>query len=128
MSGRGRGKEEMNRQSTEGFQGSESILFDTIMLNTHHYGLPSWLRQLGIHLQCRRPGFYPWVGKIPFRREWQPPPVLLLGEFHGQRSQAGYSPWDHKESDMTEGLTHTHIHTHTSLDICPNPQNVHHQE
>ena len=40
MSGGGGRKEEMNRQSTDGFQGSESILFDTIMLNTHHYGLP----------------------------------------------------------------------------------------
>ena len=34
--------------------------------------------------------------------EWQPTPVFLPGEFHGQRSLAGYSPWGHKESDMTE--------------------------
>ena len=33
------------------------------------------------------------------------PPVFLPGEFHGQRSLAGYSPWDHKESDTTEQLT-----------------------
>ena len=48
--------------------------------------------------------FSPWVGKIPWRRAWQPTPVFLPGEFHGQRSLAGYSPWGHKESDTTEGL------------------------
>ena len=42
--------------------------------------------------QCRTPGFDPWVGKIPWRREWQPTPVSFPGEFHGQRSLAGYSP------------------------------------
>ena len=45
-------------------------------------GLPWWLRQLRICLQCRRPGFDPWVGKIPWKREWQPTPVSLPGEFH----------------------------------------------
>ena len=43
-----------------------------------------------------------WVRKIPWRRKWQPTPVILPGEFHGQRSLAGYSPWGHKESDTTE--------------------------
>ena len=43
----------------------------------------------------KRPWFDPWVGKIPWRREWQPTPVFLPGEFHGWRSLAGYSPWDH---------------------------------
>ena len=46
--------------------------------------------------------FHPWVGKIPWRREWQPTPVFSPGESHGQRSLLGYSPWDHKESDTTE--------------------------
>ena len=40
-------------------------------------------------------------------RSWQPTPVFLPGEFHGQRSLAGYSPWGCKESDPTELLTHT---------------------
>ena len=53
----------------------------------------------------RRPGFDPWVGKIPWTKEWQPTPVFLPGEFHGQRSLVGYSPQGHKESDMTERLT-----------------------
>ena len=45
--------------------------------------------------QCRRHkrcGFDPWVGEIPWRRTWQPPPVFLSGESNGQRSLAGYSP------------------------------------
>ena len=36
------------------------------------------------------------IGKIPWRRKWQPTPVFLPGKFHGQRSLAGYSPWDHR--------------------------------
>ena len=47
-------------------------------------------------------GFYLWFGKIPCRGEWQPTTVFLPGEFHGQRSLAGYSPWGGKELDMTE--------------------------
>ena len=39
---------------------------------------------------------------MPWRRAWQPTPVFLPGEYHGQRSLTGYSPWGHKESDMTE--------------------------
>ena len=41
----------------------------------------------------------------PWRREWQLTPVFLSGEFHGQRSLVGYSPWDRKVSDVTEQLT-----------------------
>ena len=52
----------------------------------------------------RRCGFDPWVGKIPWRRAWQPTPVFLPGESHGQRSLAGHSPWGHKESDTIEWL------------------------
>ena len=42
----------------------------------------------------------------PWRRAWQPTPVLLPGESHGQRSLAGYSPWGHKELDMAEMTKH----------------------
>ena len=52
-----------------------------------------------------RPRFDAWVGKIPWRREWQPTPVLLPGEFHGQRSLAGFSPWGRRALDLTEQLT-----------------------
>ena len=44
--------------------------------------------------------FDPWIGKFPWRRERLPTPVFLTGEFHGL-----YSPWGHKESDMTERLS-----------------------
>ena len=40
--------------------------------------------------QCRRCGFDPWVRKTPWRRAWQPTPVCLPGESHGQRSPVGY--------------------------------------
>ena len=54
-----------------------------------------------ICLQRRRPASSPWVGKIPWRRKWQPTPVLLPGESQGQRSLLGFSPWGCKESDTT---------------------------
>ena len=46
-----------------------------------------------------------WVGKILWRREWQPTPVLFPGDSHGQKNLSGYSLWDHKEPDMIEQLT-----------------------
>ena len=49
-----------------------------------------------------RHGFDPWVGKIPWRRKWQPTPVFLPGESHGQRSLVGYSLWGCKELDLTK--------------------------
>ena len=70
--------------------------------------------------RCKRRGVSPWVGKIPWRRAWQPTPLFLPGESHGQRSLVGYSPWGHRESDAAEAEhtcthAHTHTHTHTSL-------------
>ena len=47
------------------------------------------------------PEFNPWIGKTPWRRAWQPTPVFLPRESHGQRSLAGYHAWDHRESDTT---------------------------
>jgi len=46
------------------------------------------------------PGSIP-LGKIPWRRKWQPIPVFLPGKSHGQRSRADYNPWGCKESDTT---------------------------
>ena len=59
-------------------------------------GLPRWLSGKESTYQCRRHGFDPWSGKIPWRRKWQPNPVFLPGNPHGQRSLVGYSPWGHK--------------------------------
>ena len=66
-------------------------------------GLPRWLTGKESTCQCE---FHPWVGKLPWRRKWQPTPVFLPGEFHGQRSLVG--PCDHTEVHMIE-------HTHTSF-------------
>ena len=65
--------------------------------------------------QCRRHkrhGFDPWVGKVPWRRAWQPTPVFSPGEFRGQRSLVGYSPEGHKEVNKTE-YAHMCANTHT---------------
>ena len=62
-------------------------------------------------MQCRRLRFDPWVGKIPWKGKWQPTPVFLPEESHGQNSLAGYSPWGRKELEVTEharkGVNHT---------------------
>ena len=47
-------------------------------------------------------GSIPGSGRFPWRRKWLPTPVFLPGESHEQRNPVGYSPWGHKESDMTE--------------------------
>ena len=60
--------------------------------------------------------FQSLVGKIRWRRGWQATPILLPGEFDGQRSLAGYNPWDCKELDMTEWLTHTLLLMHKILE------------
>ena len=56
----------------------------------------------------RETWFNPWVGKIPWRRKWQPTPVFLPGESHGQRSLVGYSSRGRKESDTNERLHSLH--------------------
>ena len=73
--------------------------------------LPSENLQLGflgrwqrICLQSRRPRFHPQVRKIPWSRKCQPTLVFFPGEFHGQRSLAGHSPWGCKKLDTTDRL------------------------
>ena len=75
-------------------------------------GLPRWWSGRESTCQCRRckgHRFDPWVRKIPQRREWQPPPVFLPREFHGQRNLMGCSPRGLKGSDITEHAC-KHIH------------------
>ena len=74
-----------------------------------------WIRWERICLQGRRPGFDPWVRKILWRREQQPTPLLLHGEFHGQRSLAGYSLWGCRVRHNWATNIHTHTHTHTHV-------------
>ena len=66
--------------------------------------------------QCRgrkRRGFHPWVGKIPWRRKWQPIPVFLPRKSHGKRSLLGYSPLGRK----VHTTEHTHTHKLTSSEL-----------
>ena len=68
-------------------------------------GFPGGVSGKELVCQCRRykrHRFDLWLRKIPWRRAWKPTLVFLPGEFHGQRSLAGYNPWGHTESDMTE--------------------------
>ena len=71
-------------------------------------GLPRWCSDKESACQCKRCNFDPWVGKIPWSREWQPAPVFLPWKLSGQRSLTGYSTWGCKELDTTEWLS-THI-------------------
>ena len=59
-------------------------------------GLPWWLNGKESTCQSRRRGFDPWVGKIPWRRKWQPTLIFLPGKSHGQRSLIAYSPRGYK--------------------------------
>ena len=54
-------------------------------------------------------GSIPGLGRPPWTREWLPTPIFLLGECHGQRSLASYSPWGRKELDRTEVTEHAYI-------------------
>ena len=67
-------------------------------------GLPQWLsgKESACSAELQETQVQSWVGKIPWRRTWQPTPVFLLEESHGQRSLAGNSPWGSKELDTTE--------------------------
>ena len=59
-------------------------------------GFSWWFSGKESACQCRRRGFDPWVGKIPWRRKGQPTPVFLPVKFHGQRILVGYSPKDQR--------------------------------
>ena len=65
-------------------------------------GLSWWLNGKESTYQCRRCGFNPWVGKIPWRRKWQATPVFLAGKFQRQSNLVGFSPQVCKRVDTTE--------------------------
>ena len=72
-------------------------------------------------------GIHTWVGKITWRRAWQPTPGFLPGASHGQRNLAGYSPWSCKESDMTEATYHTCTQIPSTLGLlftCRDPEGL----
>ena len=67
--------------------------------------IPRWCSGKESTCQCRRCGCNPWLGKIPWKRKWQPTLVFLPANSHGPRILAGYSPRGRKELDTTEQLT-----------------------
>ena len=79
---------------------------------------PRWLSGKGPICQCRRHQFKPWVGKIPWRKKWQPTPVFLPGKSHGQRSLADYSSCSHKRvgRDLVINIHKRQLYTWTSPD------------
>ena len=86
--------------------------------------LTPWLKTSSLssnEFACRyrRHRFNPWVGKVPWRRAWQPTPVFLLRESHGQRSLAGCSPLGHKESNTTEQLNNNSLQKCTTIHPFP---------
>jgi len=84
-------------------RGDVHLYIHTYIMYAHIYmGFPGGSDGKEAGLQCRRSGFDPWVGKIPWRRAWQPTPVFLPRESHAQWSPVGYSPWGCTESYTTE--------------------------
>ena len=73
------------------------------------YRLPRWLSGKESACRCGRRCFDPWVGKMPWRRKWQPTAVSLLGESHGQRSLVGYSPCGRRQLAMASNWACTHV-------------------
>ena len=68
-----------------------------------------------VNISWLRCGFDPWVGKVPWRRKWQPAPISLPRESHGWRSLADWSPWGCKELDTTEWHTQVNNKSHLIL-------------
>ena len=64
-------------------------------------GLWGWLSSKEFTCKCRRCRFDPWVGKVPWRRKWQPTPIFLSGKCHVQKIPLAYSPWGCKGPDTT---------------------------
>ena len=83
---------------------NDFTILTTVFIHDFAVWIPWWIRHYRVCLQYRRCRFNPWVRKIPWRRKWQPTLVFLPGEFYGQRSLAGSSPW----GCMTERL-HFHL-------------------
>ena len=71
-------------------------------------GLLRWCSGIESTCQCRRCGFDPWVGKVPWRRKWQPTAIFFPGKFHRQESLVGYSPWGCKRVQHNWVTDHTH--------------------
>ena len=78
--------------------------------------LPRELNDKKSTCQYKICGFDPWLGKISWRRRWEPTAAFLPGKSSGQRSLAGYSPYGRKvEHNWITQYTRAHTHTHTHM-------------
>ena len=93
-------------------QGLQRVRHNWVIKHTHTYTLlracfPGGSDDKDSTCQCRRHEFSPWVGKIPWWRQWQPTPVFLPGKSHGQRGLVGYSPWGCNSCTWLSNSAHT---------------------
>ena len=101
----------MNRWSMKDFENNEKNLYDIVIIDMSHYTFVQTYIMYKNQLAMQETwGLIPRSGRFPWRRAWQPTPVFLLGEFHGQRSLLGY-----KESvdGITKSQTQLSDLTHT---------------
>ena len=87
-------------------QGPLGLLCTNIPISCAAYGLSWWLRGKESACNAEDTGLIPGSRRFPWRRKWQPTPVFLPGESHGQRSLAGSSPGGHKESTTEHSRTY----------------------
>ena len=92
------------------------MLYQFLLYNSVN---PLWLSQCRICLKCGRPGFDPWVGKIPWRRAWQPIPVFRPGESPWTEEPGGLQSMGLQRAgrDCTTKHVHVHAHTHTHISV-----------
>ena len=100
-------KSKGKKNSTELILRNQHILILSLdkIIKTAPSQLPRWCCQCS---RCRRRRSDSWVRKIPWRRAWQPTPVFLPGEFHGQRSLVVYSPQVHRAGHDWSNLAYVH--------------------
>ena len=79
-----------------------SIFNEIRIIQISYSFLPCGLDSKESTCNTRDPGSISGLGRPPGEGQWQPTPVFLPGESHGQRSLVGYNPWGHKELDMNE--------------------------
>ena len=103
------------------------ILYSYILI--HEIGLSWWFGGKEFACNVGVAGWIPESRRFPWRRAWEPTPVFLPAESHGQRSLTGYSPWGHKESDATEETENACMYEYVRfekslcLDFCLNFRN-----
>ena len=83
---------------------------DIYLEPTKCIGQPRWLSGKGSTYNVGDAGLIPGLGKILWRRKWQPTPVILPEKSHGLRSLVGYNPWGRRELDMTEATEQANVY------------------